>query len=82
MHRYTTYRKKLLQRRILFNQFLPLDQLYQELQRKQLTKGGYNSLKKNFILLTKVKSHACHACFFSSKHSVHQRCFTGITEPC
>ena len=36
----------MLQRRILFNQFLPLDQLYQELQRKQLTKGGYNSLKQ------------------------------------
>lgn len=74
MHRYTTYRKKLLQRRILFNQFLPLDQLYQELQRKQLTKGGYNSLKKNFILLTKVKSHACHACFFP----VNIQCTKGV----
>lgn len=74
MHCYTTYRKKLLQRRILFDQFLPLDQLYQELQRKQLTKGGYNSLKKNFILLTKVKSHACHACFFP----VNIQCTKGV----
>ena len=74
MHCYTTYRKKLLQRRILFTQFLPLDQLYQELQRKQLTKGGYNSLKKTFILLTKVKSHAYHACFFP----VNIQCTKGV----
>ena len=81
MHCYTTYRKKLLQKRILFNQFLPLDQLYQELQRKQLTKGGYNSLKKlHFVDKGKITCLSC--LFFSSKHSVHQKCFTGITEPC